>query len=417
VLNTWEAVYFDHDTDRLLALADRAAELHVERVVLDDGWFAGRRDATAGLGDWTVSTVVWPDGLHPLVARLAELGIGFGLWFEPEMVNLDSELAREHPEWLLAPSGGLGPSMRDQYVLNLADPDAWAHVYKQIDRLIAEYGIEFIKWDHNRDLHEAVRRGADGDRPGVHEQTLAVYRLMAALKEDHPALEIETCAGGGGRVDLGVMAHADRAWISDCNDPVERQTIQQWTSFLLPPELIASHVGAAESHTTHRVTTTPFRLITSLFAHAGIEWDITQCTEEELGLLQRWVALYRELRELIHTGRTVHADLPDPATMLHGVVAQDGARAIFAWVRLTTSAGGQSGRVRFPGLESTASYQVRVRPELGPARLHQRGGPAWFDAALLDWVALPGAVLVTSGVPLPTLSPQQAILLDLQRCN
>ncbi|MCO6006986.1 alpha-galactosidase [Actinoallomurus purpureus] len=415
VLNTWEVVYFDHALDRLLDLADRAAQVGVERVVLDDGWFGARRDATAGLGDWSVSTDAWPEGLHPFVDRIREHGMQFGLWFEPEMVNLDSDLARVHPEWLLAPSAGLGPSSRQQYVLNIAHPDAWAYLHEQLRKLIGTYGIDFIKWDHNRDLHEAVWRDPDGDRPAVHEQTVALYRLIDALKADHPGLEIESCAGGGGRIDLGILERTDRVWPSDCNDPIEREVIQQWTSLLLPPELIASHVGGAESHTTHRVTATPFRLITSLFAHAGIEWDLTRCNAGDLRTLREWAGLYREARDLLHTGRTVHADLEDPATLLHGVVAGDGTRALYVWARLATSAAGQSGRVRFPSLDPAASYRVRIRRDLGDASLHQNSGPAWFDAARTDWITLPGTVLATAGVPMPTLNPQQALLIELER--
>ncbi|HEY2674290.1 MAG TPA: alpha-galactosidase [Rugosimonospora sp.] len=415
VLNTWEAAYFDHDLDRLLDLADRAAQIGVERVVLDDGWFGARRDATAGLGDWTVSAGAWPDGLHPFVDRIRRHGMQFGLWFEPEMVNLDSDLARAHPDWLLAPSAGLGPSARNQYVLNIAHPHAWSYLYERISALVAEYGIDFIKWDHNRDLLEAVWRHPDGDRPAVRDQTLALYRLIDALRKEHPALEIESCSGGGGRMDLGIIERTDRVWPSDCNDPVERQAIQQWTSLLLPPELVASHVGAPESHTTHRVAATGFRLVTSLFAHAGIEWDLTRCTTEELRALRDWATLYREVRDLIHGGRSVHADLDDPAVALHGVVAPDSSRALYAWVRYATSGAGQSGRVQLPGIEPAGTYRVRVRHEIGAGSRHQSAGPGWFEAAYAGGVILSGAVLAIAGVPLPTLNPEQAILLDVQR--
>ncbi|MGG7466112.1 alpha-galactosidase [Plantibacter sp. YIM 135347] len=416
VLNTWEAVYFDHDLDRLTALTDRAATIGVERIVLDDGWFAGRRSDQSGLGDWTVDTGVWPDGLHPLVDRIREHGMQFGLWFEPEMVSLDSEVARTHPEWLLAPSTGVGLPSRSQYVLDIAIPECWEHVLGQISSLVGEYAIDYLKWDHNRDLNEAVIRGGAsgtvGDRPGVHAQTLAFYALIDALKDRHPGLEIETCSAGGGRIDLGVLARTDRVWASDCNDPIERQAIQTWTSLLLPPELVGTHVGAPRSHTTARVSDDSFRLATTLFGHSGIEWDITSCTEAELELLRAWAAMYREFRDLIHTGRTVHADVADPSTMLHGSVSQDGGRALFSWVRLATSGMAQVGRVPFPGLDPEREYRVRVREDLGKASLHQSGGPAWFDAAREGWFTVPGFVLTTMGLPLPNLNPGQALLLE-----
>jgi alpha-galactosidase len=428
LLNTWEAVYFDHDLDRLRTLADRAARIGVERLVLDDGWFAGRRDDTRGLGDWIVDETVWPRGLGPLADHVHGLGLQFGLWIEPEMISLNSRLAAEHPEWILGPSAGLGPSSRHQYGLNLADPGAWKHLLKCIDTLVDTYGVDFLKWDHNRDLPEAVLRGTDAadgagaglgrDRPGVHAQTLAFYRLLDALKQRHPGLEIESCAGGGGRIDLGVLEHCDRAWASDCNDPVERQSIQRWTGQLLPPELIGAHVGAAEAHTTHRTTGLSFRLATALFGHAGIEQDLTECTDGELERLAAWAALYREVRPLLHGGRVVRADLgggdETPATVLHGVVARDRTSALFCWARLTTSPEGQSGRIPIPGLDPGLTYRVRVRTEIGRPPRHVHAAPAWVAEAVDGWVTIPGTILTVSGLPMPVLNPEQAMLLELR---
>ena len=199
----WEAVYFDHDRDRLLDLADRAAEVGVERFVLDDGWFGARRDDRAGLGDWVVSAEVWPDGLHPLVDRVRELGMQFGLWFEPEMVNPDSDVARAHPEWIMSARPEWPVESRHQQVLNLGIPEAYAHVKGQILALLDEYDIGYIKWDHNRDLVEAGTQ-ADGGRPGVHAQTLAFYRLLDELRERASRTWRSSPArSGGARVDLG----------------------------------------------------------------------------------------------------------------------------------------------------------------------------------------------------------------------
>ncbi|AWS47557.1 alpha-galactosidase [Streptosporangium sp. 'caverna'] len=416
VLNTWEAVYFDHDLTRLLELANLAAKVGVERVVLDDGWFRGRRDDTAGLGDWTVDETVWPDGLSPLADHVHRLGMQFGLWFEPEMVNLDSELAREHPEWILGPSSGLGPSSRSQYVVNLANEQAWAYLLESLDELVSRYSIDYLKWDHNRDLHEAVSREPGGlDRPGVHAQTLALYRLIDTLRARHPGLEIESCASGGGRVDLGILDRTDRVWASDCNDPVERQAIQRWTAQLIPPELIGSHVGPERSHTTRRVTADSFRLITALFGHAGIEQDLVRCSPEELDRLTSWAELYREFRGLLHSGRVVRADLDNDATLLHGVVSADSASGLFCWARTATSAEGQSGRVPIPGLATTYDYQVRIRTDVGVPATRQTRDPAWIAEALTGWVTLPGSILTTTGVPMPTLDPEQAMLIEVRK--
>jgi len=414
-LNSWEAVYFDHDLDRLTALVERAARVGVERFVLDDGWFHDRRDANAGLGDWVVDRTVWPDGLTPLVDRVREHGMQFGIWFEPEMVNLDSDLARAHPEWVLGPRE-LGAPARDQYVLDLTRPDAYEHILGQISAIVDEYAVDYIKWDHNRDLSEAVSGYAGIDRPAVHEQTLALYRMLDTLRARHPHLEIETCSGGGGRVDLGILQRTDRVWASDCNDPVERLQIERWTRMLVPPELIGSHLGAARSHTTSRRTDLSFRLVVALTAHAGIEWDLQEADDDELEAIARWSAVYRELRDLIHSGRVVNADLADDATALTGIVAQDGGRALYTWARLATSAPGQSGRVRFPGLDADARYTVRIRHEFGEASRHQSADPSWIAAAHApEGVTLPGSVLAVAGVPMPTLNPQQGMLFDLIR--
>jgi alpha-galactosidase len=219
----WEAVYFDHDLDRLTELARRAAAVGAERYVLDDGWFGSRREETRGLGDWTVSPEVWPDGLAPLADRVHDLGMQFGLWFEPEMVNPDSDLYRAHPEWVLG-AARLPPSWRHQQVLNLAHPDAYAYILERLDALLTEYDIAYLKWDHNRDVVDAP----------VHAQTLAVYRLLDELRARHPGVEIESCSSGGARVDLGILARIDRVWGSDSNDALERQHIQRWTALLLP---------------------------------------------------------------------------------------------------------------------------------------------------------------------------------------
>ncbi|MEU8489421.1 alpha-galactosidase [Streptomyces sp. NPDC048641] len=410
VLNTWEAVYFQHDLGPLLDLADRAASVGVERVVLDDGWFLGRRSDRTGLGDWFVDPEVWPNGLTPLVERVRSHGMEFGLWFEPEMINLSSRLAQQHPDWILAPPSGAGPSIRHQHVLDIAHEEAWKFLYERIDSLVSQYGIDYIKWDHNRELHEASSR-ADGGRAAVRAQAEALYRLLDALRARHPALEIESCASGGGRVDLGVLQHTDRVWASDCNDPVERQHIQRWTGQLLPPELMGTHVGAAEAHTTQRVTSLSFRLATALFGHAGIEQNLNACEDGELRTIRAWADLYKELRPLLHSGRVVRADLADEQTLLHGVAAHDGTSALFTWARLGTSAAVTSGRVPVPGLAPDRRYRIRTRTEIGRPALHE-GPPGWLASADEGALTLSGHALSTLGLPMPTLQPQQALLLQ-----
>jgi alpha-galactosidase len=349
---------------------------------------------------------VWPDGLSPLVDTVHRLGMQFGLWFEPEMVNPGSRVALEHPDWLLA-ADPLGPSWRHQYVLNTAHPDAFAYLLEHIDVLVRTLGIAFLKWDHNRDLHEAVDRRTGA--VGVHAQTLATYALMDELQRRNPGLEIESCASGGARVDLGVLQHTQRIWTSDTNDAIERQAIQRWTGLLVPPELVGSHVGPARAHTTDRELDLSFRLLTALLGHAGIEWDVSACTEEELERLRAWAALYKRIRSLIATGVTVRADHVRPGSLLHGIVAPDRRHGVLAWVQLEAGASATSERVPLPGLDPALRYRVELRQELGPVARRSVEDPPWLAAGPVE---LAGAVLA-EGVPLPALQPGQGLLLEL----
>lgn len=354
-INVWEAVYFDHDLARLTDLAERAARLGVERYVLDDGWFRHRRDDHAGLGDWYVDEEVWPDGLGPIVDRVRALGMEFGLWFEPEMVNEDSDLARAHPEWILQADGRLPLRSRDQQVLDLAEPEAFAYVLERMTAIIGEYAIDYVKWDHNRDLVDAGRPGGGA---GVHEQTLAAYRLMATLKERFPSLEIESCSSGGARVDLGVLEHTDRVWVSDDIDPSERQQMHRWTQQLLPPELLGAHVASGRNHTTGREHDLAFRAGTAIIGHLGIEWDLAQATPDEEAALASWTALYKEWRGLLHGGDLVRMDEVDDTRLVYGTVAPDARDAVFSFVSTGRSEVSGTGPIRFRDLDPDTRYRV-----------------------------------------------------------
>jgi alpha-galactosidase len=405
VLNTWEAVYFDLDLEKLKALADAAAEVGAERFVLDDGWFRGRRDDHAGLGDWYVDEGIWPKGLHPLVDHVTGLGLQFGLWVEPEMVNPDSDLAREHPEWILATGNRMPPTARHQQGLNLGIPAAYDYLLERLDSLLNEYDISYLKWDHNRDFVDGGNQITG--TAGIHEQTLGVYRLLDELKRRHPGLEIESCSSGGARVDLGILERTDRVWGSDSNDALERQKIQRYTQLLLPPELIGCHVGPPKAHTTGRTQSLAFRATTALFGHFGIEWDISAASAEERKELAGWVALHKELRPLLHTGRVVRADRGSEDFLLHGVVAQDGSRAVYSAVQLTQSITSDLGRVRLPGLDAKRTYRVSKPATPGQ---QSRTAPWWVDGGQVE---LNGAALAAVGVQVPAQWPESAILLEV----
>ncbi|MDQ0375930.1 alpha-galactosidase [Cellulomonas humilata] len=403
-LNTWEAVYFQHDLGRLTALADAAAAVGAERFVLDDGWFGDRRDDTRALGDWYVSADVWPDGLHPLVEHVTGLGLQFGLWVEPEMVNPDSDLARAHPDWMLRVPSRLPREARHQQVLDLAVPDAYAHILERLDALLTEYPIGYLKWDHNRDLVDAGHGGA----PGVHGQTLAIYRLLDELRALHPGVEIESCSSGGARVDLEILQRTDRVWASDCIDAYERQQIQRWTNLLIPLELIGAHVGSGTAHSTGRRHALSFRAATALFGHLGIEWDLQEADEAQLADLGAWIALYKELRPLLHTGTAVHADVVDPVLAVHGVVAQDRADALYAVAMTGRSTSTSLPRVTLPGLDPDALYDVR--PQVPGDDVDH--APAWWTS---EGVRLPGRLLSGVGLEAPLQLPERIALVRATR--
>jgi alpha-galactosidase len=418
VLNVWEAVYFDHNLATLTELAESAADLGVERFVLDDGWFRGRRDDRAGLGDWYVDEQLWPDGLTPLIDAVTGHGMEFGLWVEPEMVNEDSDLARAHPDWIAGPGprqpaagasrGRLPEEWRHQQVLDLVNPDAWRYIFDRLDSLLGEYRISYLKWDQNRDLAEMGHEGS----PSVHAQTLAVYRLLDELRKAHPGVEIESCSSGGARVDLGILERTDRVWASDCNDALERQRIQRWTEVVVPPELVGSHIGPTTSHTTARTHELSFRAITAMFGHFGLEWDVRQLQGAERSELSAAIALYKDYRALLHSGRMVRADEPDPSLMLHGVVSQDGTEALFALVSVATSFSEVPGRIALPGLRPEENYRVElIYPAAGSGHTFtQVHPPAWLSPG----VEASGRFLAESGLPMPVLNPEHGLLLSVR---
>ncbi len=403
VVNTWEATYFDHDLDRLRALADAAAEVGAERFVLDDGWFLGRRHDRAGLGDWIVDPEVWPEGLHPLVDHVRSRGLEFGLWVEPEMVNEDSALAREHPEWLLRGRGALPDTWRHQQVLDLQHPEAYAALRSALLALLDEYDIAFLKWDHNRDLIDVAHEG----RPAVHGQTLAFYRLLDELREAHPSLEIESCASGGARVDLGVLTRTDRIWASDTLDPLLRSRIQRWTTLLVPPEIMGAHVGGPVAHTTGRTARLGLRAAVALLGHFGIEWDLLALDETERAALSGWVALHKEIRHLVVEGTLVRPDHPDPAVHVTGAVAADRSEAVYVVAVLDATTTQHPAPVRLSGLDPSRSYLVRV-VDPSPDRHPMDLGTSWVTG---EGVVTTGAMLTQVGVRLPVTAPESAYVL------
>lgn len=406
-LNVWEAVYFDHDLDRLVTLAERAAAVGVERFVLDDGWFGGRRDDTSSLGDWWVSPDAHPHGLGPLIEAVQRWGMTFGLWVEPEMVSPDSELYRAHPDWALTTPGYDPVLGRHQLVLDLARPDAFAEILGRLDAILTDHDIGYVKWDMNRDHVQGS--GADA-RAGTHRQTLAVYRLFDELRRRHPSVEFESCSSGGARIDHGVLERTARVWTSDCNDALERQTIQRWATTFLPPETIGAHVGPTTAHTTGRTHALAFRAVTALFGHFGVEWNLLDATEEERAELATWIALYKQHRSLLHHGDVVRVDdtVTGPHAQAHGVLATDRSEALVAYVQLSTAPSLAPQPLRIPELTADRRYRVTLSTPPSAARWLTRE-----HLPILDGIELSGRQLAAHGVRLPVVPPEAAILLHV----
>jgi alpha-galactosidase len=425
-LNVWEAVYFDHSLPKLQELAKVAAQIGVERFVLDDGWFLGRRNDHKGLGDWYVDPDVWPDGLTPLADFVHDQGMQFGLWFEPEMISEDSNLAREHPDWIMAGQGStdaasLPVRWRHQQVLNITIPEAFEYVKGRIIALVHEYSIDYIKWDHNRDLIQAGNSHFGG-RASVSEQTRATYRLLDEIKAECPGLEIESCASGGGRVDLEILQHTDRFWASDCIDPVERQEMMRWYNQVAPPELMGTHVASPISHTTGRWSNMATRGGSAIWGHFGIEWDILSASEQELSDLAAWIEFYKANRDFLHSSDVVRCETQDESLWLHGVVEPDQSRALFQLVTRDRAVISPRGRVRFSGLDDAQTY--RIRPVVVGSEPVGLIAPEWFgsmedsEPAEKSWryfegIRAKGTILQNVGLQVPQLFPDQALLFEV----
>ncbi|MEL6472714.1 MAG: alpha-galactosidase [Pseudomonadota bacterium] len=402
--NTWEAVYFDHDKKTLFDLADKAAWVGAERFVLDDGWFGSRRNDKAGLGDWWPSPDAYPEGLGPLVDHVRSLGMEFGLWFEPEMVNPDSDLFRNHPDWILHAEGIEQVPFRSQYVLDLTRAEVGDYLFECMHKLLSAHDIGYIKWDMNRDVHHPGSRG----RPVIHKQTRALYALIERVRAAFPSLEIESCASGGGRADYGVLRRTDRIWTSDSNDALDRQRIQRGASHFFPLSIMGAHVGPETCHITGRRLTMELRVATALFGHMGMELNLLEEDPENLEILKSGISLHKTYRDLLHSGDYFRFDTPPHANAI-GVVAEDQSEALFSWCNLTGHRETVPGRFHVPGLDSDKRYRTKV---VWPMAVKSVSAPSVVDALDLSGAGrvLPGDALQHVGLQVPLLHPETCLI-------
>jgi alpha-galactosidase len=412
-LNTWEGVYFDHKIENIKAMATAAAKLGIERFVLDDGWFGLRDDDTSSLGDWFIDKRKYPDGLGPLVDHVISQGMEFGLWFEPEMVNRNSELYRKHPDWILQLPGYPLLESRHQMVLDLTRKDVSDYLFKCVDDVLRAYKIAYIKWDMNRDLTHA---GDAQGRAATSRQTHACYALMDRIRVAHPELEIETCASGGGRADYGALQHTHRVWISDCTDALERLSIQQGARRFLPAEVMGCHIAASPNHQTMRRHTLSFRAIVAFFGHLGVELNPLELSDVERAELSSWIALHKEYRDLLHGEQSILIDRPvvDGRFVFGAKIEIDEAREehiILAVAQSTQTLQEQPLPLIIPIYWSEQNFTVKL---LGPTKPpFVRPHPQQI-AMLSGETVFSGGLLSSMGLNIPQLYPESAILLEIK---
>lgn len=397
-LNSWEALAFDLSEDKLIALAEDAAALGIERFVLDDGWFGGRRNDQTSLGDWFVSPDVFPGGLAPLIARVHALGMDFGLWVEPEMVSPDSDLYRAHPDWCLHIQGRDRPTMRGQLALDMARPEVREYLFARLDTLLREHAIAYLKWDHNRDLF-----------PNAPGQAQGFYALLDRLRAAHPHVEIESCSSGGGRIDFGVLARTHRVWPSDNNDAIERlRIIPAWSQFL-PLEVLGSHVGPSPNPITGRRLAMDFRAKVAVFGHMGVEADPARMSDKEREALAAHIALYKAWRSVLHQGALHRLAHPDPGITAMMVMHEGKALALAAQTGFSPVF--DAAPVRFAGLDPAVRYRVTL-PEPWPprARHYLANADQWRQG-----LTLTGTALMTQGLALPLTHPETAWAIALEK--
>ena len=401
--NTWEAVYFDHNRETLFELAEQAASIGAERFVLDDGWFRGRRNDKAGLGDWYVDEAVYPEGLNPLITKVKSLGMTFGLWVEPEMVNPDSDLYRAHPDWVLGASPAPQVLARNQLVLNIARDDVQNYLYERLHTLLSTHDIAYLKWDMNRELHQQADHTG---RATAHRQTRALYQLLDRLRQAHPEVEIETCASGGGRADFGILQYTDRVWTSDSNDALDRLNIQKGFSMFFPAEVMGSHVGPFDCHISGRKINMATRAGVALFGHMGLEVNLLELGDDERAELQSAIALHKRFRPLIHSGHLQRLETPDYVTSF-GIVAPDQSHALFSYSLTRCHNSQLPQRLQFQGLDANSLYQLDCVWPINASR----NNPSILDRTKGSLVS--GASLMEHGMQMPLIMPETLLLFSL----
>lgn len=362
LINNWEATYFDFTSEKLLAIAEDAKELGIEMLVMDDGWFGKRDDDYSGLGDWVVNEAKLPGGLKPLVDAVNNMGLKFGIWFEPEMINEDSNLYRAHKDWCLRTPGRGGSRARYQYVLDMTRSDVREYLFLAISSILESANISYVKWDMNRHLTNVYSQSLPKERQGevYHRYVLGLYELLERLISKFPDVLFEGCSGGGGRFDAGMLYYTPQIWCSDNTDAIERLKIQYGTSFGYPISTVGSHVSAVPNHQTGRITPLTMRGITAMAGTFGYELDLTKLSEDEKKEIKTQLSIYKKYYELIQTGSYYRLTdvMKYPRYAAWEFVSEEKDRALLQFVLLQPECNAPIHFVKMRGLLEDKLYQV-----------------------------------------------------------
>lgn len=365
LVNNWEATYFDFTEEKILEIAKTAKELGIELFVLDDGWFGKRNNDTSSLGDWYPNLEKLPEGISGLAQKIEKMGLKFGLWFEPEMTNKDSDLYRAHPDWILAAPDRRISHGRNQYILDFSRDEVVDYIYKQMENVLEHAPVSYVKWDMNRCMSEVYSHSHNAAEQGkvMHQYILGVYRLYDRLTKKFPEILFESCASGGARFDPGMLYYAPQCWTSDDTDAVERLKIQYGTSFVYPIRSMGAHVSAVPNHQTFRKASLSTRANVAYFGTFGYELDLNKLTVEEQNQVKKQVAFMKEYRQILQFGTFYRLISPfegDGNITAWMVVSEDQKTALVGYYRILQHVNIGYSRIRLEGLNPDFCYHTSI---------------------------------------------------------
>lgn len=386
LINNWEATYFGFDTEKILHIAEEAARLGVDMLVLDDGWFGKRDDDCSGLGDWFVNETKLSGGLHDLVEKIKGMGMRFGIWFEPEMISEDSDLYRKHPDWATRIPDRAPMRSRYQLVLDMANPEVQEYLFRVMSDVLHSADISYVKWDMNRSISDWYTRTLPADRQGEmpHRYVLGLYALLERLTAAFPDVLFEGCSGGGGRFDAGMLYYCPQIWCSDDTDAYERTKIQYGTSFFYPVSAVGSHVSTVPNHQTGRITPFETRGTVAMAGSFGYELDLNLLSDGEKQEVAEQIRQFKTYGPLIHNGKYYRLTNPmaeDAA--LWEFAAQDGSEVLVQGMLFHAEANVLRRTVQLRGLDAEKRYRLDGTEQVYTGAALMAGGvllpKAWGD--------------------------------------